>query len=178
MSPRSRRARRSPRRRARREQRVQLRLRPVELGGNLAQPALHRCHCALEREILVARRQGKGTDALAAEDGLHAPRPRSAGVTITQPIASASTRDRHEHEAIAELCPQSLAQDVDDRLVPGVEDERDRLELQGLDLALVELCELGDERQQAAQGLDVARQHRELGSELLDPRRPAARPAA
>ena len=39
---------------------------------------------------------------------------------------------RHEHEAIAELCPQSLAQDVDDRLVGRVEDERDRLELEGL----------------------------------------------
>ena len=78
--------------------------------------------------------------------------------------------DRHQREAIAEICPKSLAQDVDDRLVTGIEDERNRLELQSLDLAFVELCELGDEWKQTAKRLDVARQYRGLGSEILDPR--------
>jgi hypothetical protein len=78
---------------------------------------------------------------------------------------------RHEYEAIAELAPKSLAQHVDDRLLRRVEDERDRPELEGLDPALVELCELGDEWKETAKGLDVARQDGQLGSEILDPRR-------
>ena len=86
--------------------------------------------------------------------------------------------NRHEHEAIAELCPKSLAQDVDDRLITRVEDERDRLELKRPDLALVEFCELGDEWEQTAKGLDVARQDGQ--TRFGDPRsaRPEARPAA
>ena len=81
----------------------------VELGGNLAQPALHRGDGAPEREILVARRQGQGPDALAAEDGLHllGRAPRSHDHATDRVGVDA---DRHEHEAIAELCPQSLAQ--------------------------------------------------------------------
>ena len=88
-------------------------------------------------------------DALAAEQRLHGLR-RVCGVTITQPIASGLDARRHKREAIAELGPQSLAQRVDDGLVGGVEDERDRIELERLDLVLVELGELWYERKQMA----------------------------
>ena len=132
---------------------------------------------APEREILVSRRQGHGPDAFAAEDRLH-PGGRAPRSHDHAPDRVGVDPHRHEHEAIAELCPQSLAQHIDDRLLRRVEDERDRLELEGFDLALVELCELGDEWKQAAKWLDVARQDGQLGLELLDLARPAARPAA
>ena len=159
----------SPSRRARRHQRVQLRMSPVEFRGNLAQPALHGGDCAPEREVLVARRQGKRTDALTAEDGLH-PLERTPRSHEHATDRIGVDADRHEHEAIAEVCPKSLAQYVDDRLVTGIEDERDRLKLEGVDLPFIELCELGDEWEQTAKRLDVARQNRGLGPEILDPR--------
>ena len=170
MSPRSRCARRSPRRHARREQRVQLDLRPVELGRNLAQPA------SPSRRLRPGTRDSR-IETARARDGrvrgrgrLAPPRPRSRGVTITHPIASGSTRTATSTKRSPSSVRRASRSTSTTVSSVGVEDERDRVELEGLDLALVELCEFGDEWQQPAKRLDVARQNGQLGSEILDPR--------
>ena len=95
---------------------MQLLLGPVELGGDLGQPRLHRRHRTTEREVLVSGRQGHVPDTLAAEEGLH-----SLGGAVRGDDHAADRvgidPGRHEDEAIAELRPQSLAQRLDDRLV-------------------------------------------------------------
>src|SRR6185437_12021701 len=109
-------------------------MRPVELGWNLAQPAFHGCDRTPEREVLVSRWQGKGADAFAAEDRLD-PFGGSCRRHDHAPDCVGEDTYRHEHEAFGELCVKSVAQHVDDRLLSRVEDERDRVELEGLDLA-------------------------------------------
>ena len=168
MSPRSRGA-PLPRRCARRQQRVQLRLRSGRARRESRAAGLHgrRLRPGTRDSRSETAREGAGH---ARGRGRLAPLGRAPGGHEHAADRVGVDPNRHEHEAIAEVCPKSLAQDVDDRLVTGVEDERDRLELKRLDLALVELCELGDEWEQTAKGLDVARQDGELGSEILDPR--------
>jgi hypothetical protein len=64
-------------------------------------------------------------------------------------------RRRDKREAIPQLRPQGFADRVDNRLVARVEDERNRVEREGANLALVELGELGYQRKELPERFDV-----------------------
>ena len=134
----------------------------------LGHPALHRLDGRPEREALERpgqlgaahlRTAQQGTDRLLVLVGKH---DQAADRAVVH------ARPRHV-DAAGELLGQLVAEHLDDLLVFGVEHESDRAQAQTPELLIIEIGELGDERQEQPERLQVAREDQALVAKRVQP---------
>ena len=132
----------------------------------LRQAALHRLDGRAEREALERLGQRGLANLCPAEQGAHGV---PMAVTEHDQAADAAAVDARpdQMQAIAQLLGELLAKRVDHLLVVGVEDECDGAQPQDAELLVVEVGELGRERQEPLERLQIPREDQALVPERV-----------
>ena len=158
-------------------QRLALALDGLDGSGKLREAALHRLDGRAQRGAL----EGLGQCGVA---NLHAPEQvadcRLVGVRIDDEAADRTVLDARpdQLETGPELLRELVAERLEDRFVVGVEHQRSRIQPQPAQRLVVEVGELGHERDQSPQRLEEPGQQRSLVAERLQRAGRGPRPAA
>jgi hypothetical protein len=165
---------------ARRDLTVVIQPRPATLAANEEAPPGHwRGQRATPPAVVPSRsplHTAKGVHNQPAVGPAGPVRGRAANEQPRSRAAQRRPRNRsregrphsYESEALPEHPTQRFPECVDHPILVGVEDQRNRLNLQNQKRILVELRELGNERQQSEERCGVAWQDRQFGLEPLD----------
>jgi hypothetical protein len=136
--------------------------------GKLLLAALHRLHGRAQREPLERLGQRGLPNLRVPEQRMHSP-PVLLRKHDQTADGSVSDARPYELETVAELPGQLVAERLDDLHVVRVEHERDRVQPEGAKLTVVEVGELGDEREQPAERLEVAGKDKSLVTQRGQP---------
>ena len=132
----------------------------------IGQTALDRVHRAVQREMLERVRERDVANLSPPEQGPHG---RAIGVGEHDQTADGARLDARgqERELMAELLAQLPAERLYDQFVLGVEDQCDGAQPKMAEILVVELGELGNQRQQPPQRLEVAGKYETLVTERI-----------
>ena len=132
----------------------------------LRQAALDRVHGGVQREVVERVGERDVANLRAPQQRLHGP---AVGVGEHDQTADGARLDarRQQREPLAELLAQLPAERLYDQFVLGVEDQRDGAQSKMAEILVVQLGELGNERQQPPQRLEVAGKDETLVTERI-----------